>query len=325
MKILVTGCAGFIGYHTVKQLLKSSHRIIGIDSLNSYYDVSLKKNRLKDIFNSITNDNFKFCKMDIANPKKLENLFKYNKFDIVINLAAQAGVRYSLINPFSYLKNNVIGFFNILENCRKFNTKHLIFASTSSAYGNNISPFKEDLKVDKPEQFYAATKISNEVMAYSYSKLYNIKTTGLRFFTVYGPWGRPDMALFYFTDRIIKNKYINVFNYGKHERDFTYIDDIVSGILGSIKYPPNKTKETPYRIINLGNNKKTKLMEFVKLIEKKLNKKAIIKYLPLQKGDIKSTCANIKNAKNKINYEPKTLIKTGVSRFIDWYRKYYNI
>ena len=325
MKILVTGCAGFIGYHTVKNLLKASHKIIGIDNINNYYDPRLKKNRLKELYKLNKNNKFKFFKIDITNSRKIIKIFKNYKFDIVINLAAQAGVRYSLENPRSYLKNNVLGFFNILDCCKKFKIKHLIFASTSSAYGNSLPPFKETFNVNKPEQFYAATKICNEVMAYSYSKLYNIKTTGLRFFTVYGPWGRPDMALFNFTNRIIKNKYITVFNNGNHERDFTYIDDIISGILGSVNNPPIEYRGAPYRIVNLGNNKKIKLMKLINLIEKNLKKKAIIKYLPLQKGDIKATCANINYAKKNINFKPKTSIVEGVYQFVNWYKQYNNI
>ena len=326
MKILVTGSAGFIGYHTIKKLLRTNNQIIGIDNLNNYYDVNLKKNRLKDLYRLNKKNKNNFSKIDITNSNKIKNLFKKNNFDIVINLAAQAGVRFSLQNPYSYLKNNIIGFFNILDCCKIFKVKHLIFASTSSVYGNSVSPFSEKFKVDKPEQFYASTKISNEVMAYSYSRLYSIKITGLRFFTVYGPWGRPDMALFNFTDKIIKNKCIEVFNNGDHERDFTYIDDIVSGILGAIKFPPKKTSQsTPYRIINLGNNKKIKLLKLIKLLEKNLKKKAIIKFLPLQKGDVRSTCADITYAKSVINYQPKTKINQGIIQFTNWYKKYHNI
>ncbi len=325
MKILITGSAGFIGYHLVKKLIRKRIYVTGVDSLNNYYDLKLKKDRLKDI-NKIKSKYYKFFKLDISNKKKLSTLFKKSKFDVVINLAAQAGVRYSIINPEAYLKNNLVGFFNILEMSKLYKIKHLLSASSSSVYGNAKKlPLEERFNTSFPIQFYAATKKSNEVMAHSYSYLFKIPITMLRFFTVYGPFGRPDMAPFLFTKKIYENKTIQVFNKGNHSRDFTYIDDIIHGIELAIKNIPRNFKNlnAPYRILNLGRGKKIKLMYFIKEIEKNLNQKAKIKYLKIQKGDIKDTLSSIKKIKTELSYKPKTSIQTGLKIFIDWFKDYY--
>ena len=322
--ILITGSSGFIGFHLTQKLLKNKNlRIIGVDNINKYYDVNLKKNRNKILKQ---NKRYLFFKFDISNKKKLEKLFKKFKFYKVINLAAQAGVRYSIVNPDSYFASNIIGFYNILKFCVKYKVKHLIYASTSSVYGNSNSiPFNENDDTSKPIQFYAATKKSNEVMAYSFSSIYKLPTTGLRFFTVYGPWGRPDMALFKFTKSIIKKKPIEIFNYGKHNRDFTFIDDIVDGVFKVFKSIPKKNKYlVPAEIYNLGRGKKEKLLVFIGLIEKILKKSMRPKFIKIQKGDIKDTLGNIKKIKNQINYSPKTDIYEGIPKFIKWYLKYYN-
>lgn len=321
MKILITGAAGFIGYHISKKLLSLNKTIIGIDNLNEYYDVKIKKDRIKNLKNY---KNFQFIKIDLSDLKKLDKLFKKYEIKYVIHLAAQAGVRYSIKNPSIYFKSNIEGFFNILELGRKYKIKHLIFASTSSVYGNSKRfPLKESVNTDKPLSFYAASKKSNEIMAYSYSNIYKIPSTAVRFFTVYGPFGRPDMALFKFTNKILNNKKINLFNNGKHIRDFTYIDDIIDGLLKLINTPPKKI--IPYQVYNIGNGNPQKLVKYLREIEKNLNKKAKIKKIPLQKGDVIKTHADIKLIKKKVSYNSNTDIDEGIKIFIEWYKKYYNL
>ena len=321
MKILVTGCAGFIGYHLCKKLLNNSkYSIYGIDNLNTYYDINLKKDRLKNLKNK---KNFFFKKIDIKNNTKLNDLFKKNRFNCVINLAAQAGVRFSIQNPKTYFNNNVIGFFNIIENVKKYKINHLITASTSSVYGNNKTfPLIEEFNTDKPLSFYAATKKTNEVMSYSYSNIYNIPITVLRFFTVYGNYGRPDMSLFKFTKNIKDSKKINLFNFGKHERDFTHVDDVVSSIIKIIKLP-SKNK-VPYQVFNVASGRPKKLKYFVNLIEKNLNKKASLNMLELQKGDVVKTHASTKKLDNKTKNFKRKSFEVGIQSFIKWYKNYYN-
>ena len=331
MKILVTGAAGFIGYHLVQSLLKDDHEIIGLDNFNSYYDVNLKRARI----NQIHNKKFSMFEIDLVDNKSLESLFKKNDFDVVVNLAAQAGVRYSLTNPEKYIESNIIGFTNILEACRHNKIPNLVYASSSSVYGMNSEvPFDEDHSVDHPVSLYAATKRSNELMAHTYSHLFDLPTTGLRFFTVYGPWGRPDMALFLFTKAILDEKPIQVFNDGKMIRDFTYIDDIVSGVKGAILNSSKVTESNnvklkpsissaPYRIFNLGNNQPVTLENFINAIETSTGKKAIKEYLPMQPGDVKKTFANIDKAVESLGFVPSTSIEEGVKKFVDWYIEYY--
>ena len=324
MNILVTGCAGFIGFNLSQKLSKNnSYNIVGIDNLNTYYDQKLKISRLKILKK---NKNFSFNKCNLENLNILKNKLKKKKIDLIINLAAQAGVRYSLQKPESYTKSNLVGFSNILEICR-LKKSNLIFASTSSVYGDTSDfPISEKFSTDKPIQYYAATKKSNEVMAYSYSKLFNIKTVGLRFFTVYGPWGRPDMSLFKFTKNILLNKEIEVFNNGKHYRDFTYIDDIVSGIIKSIIFiNKNKKKRNLFEIFNLGRGKSISLKEFIKWTELAIGKTAKKKYLEKQKGDIYKTHCDIRKSKKLLGYNPKTNFITGIKKFVSWYKKYYSI
>ena len=321
MTILITGSAGFIGYHVSKKLLNLNYKIIGLDNINNYYDIKLKKKRL---INLKKNKKFSFNKIDLCNYNKLNNLIKKNRIKIIVHLAAQAGVRNSIKNPKNYFKSNLEGFFNILEVSRNNRIKHLIFASTSSVYGeNNKFPLNENDKTDHPLSFYAATKKSNEVMAHSYSHIYKLPCTGVRFFTVYGPFGRPDMALYKFTNNIVKNKLIDLFNYGNHQRDFTYIDDVVDGVVSLIKKFPKKN--TPYEIFNIGNGKSKKLIDYLKYIERYLLKKAKIRKLPLQNGDIIKTHSNIKKLKNFTNYKPKTDIDLGISKFIEWFKDYHKI
>ena len=332
MKILVTGSAGFIGFHLCRKLILKGYTVVGLDSINNYYDTKIKLERLK-ILKKLSKK-FIFKKCDMSNLSPVKKIFKKYKFDQVVNLAAQAGVRYSIDNPKAYLDSNLVGFFNILDCSKQFKIKHLIYASTSSVYGNNSKlPFAEKNHADHPIQFYAATKRANELMAHSYSSLYNLPTTGLRFFTVYGPWGRPDMALFIFTKNILEEKKINLFNFGKHIRDFTYIDDIIEPILRLIKKPPKKNKKklikdpsessAPFKIYNIGNNDPKKLMDFVNAIEKKLNKKAKINYKPLQKGDVYETFADINKLLKVTKYKSKTDINIGIGKFVDWFREYY--
>lgn len=328
--ILVTGAAGFIGYHLSKRLLDEGIKVIGIDNLNDYYDVKLKQARL-DLIKY--NPQFNFYKIDIQNRELLEKVFKSNKIDYVINLAAQAGVRYSIENPDVYIDSNIIGFYNILELCRHYPVKHLIFASSSSVYGANKKiPFEETDFVDNPVSLYAATKKSNELMAYAYSHLYNIPTTGLRFFTVYGPMGRPDMAYFSFTDKFFKGEPIKIFNNGDFEndlyRDFTYIDDIVEGIVRVIDLPPKEGKPM-YRIFNIGNNKPEKLMYFINTLEEclsiSLGKKIefIKEYEPIKPGDVKATYASTERLEKYVGYKPSTDLKNGLQKFTDWFVLYY--
>ena len=318
MTILITGCAGFIGFHLSSELV-SKYKIIGIDNLNNYYDPELKKNRLKILKNK---RNFSFYKIDLLNYKKINQIIKKNKIKHIIHLAAQAGVRHSINNPGAYFKSNIEGFFNILELSKVNKIKHLVFASTSSVYGDNKDfPLKENSNTDTPLSFYAASKKSNEVMAYSYSNIYKIPCTAVRFFTVYGPFGRPDMSLFKFTNKIIKNQYINLYNRGNHERDFTYIDDIVDGIAAVVnKIPKNKI---PYKVYNIGNGKPRKLIDYLNIIEKFLNKKSKVKKLPLQAGDIVKTHADVSLLKKDIGYKPKTSIEQGIKKFLDWYVEYF--
>lgn len=315
MNILVTGSAGFIGFHLIQKLIQRGDDIIGVDNFNNYYDVNLKKHR-----NLILekNKNFKLYKLDFSNFKKIEEVFKKEKIDKVVHLGAQAGVRHSLENPQVYLDSNVQGTFNLLELTRKYKIKDFLFASSSSIYGNNKKvPFSETDNVDQPISLYAATKKSNELMAYTYHHLYRLNCTGLRFFTVYGPWGRPDMAYFLFTKAILQDKPIQVFNHGKLERDFTYIDDIVEGVLKAIEKPFG------YEIINLGNNQPVKLGYFIECIEKELGKKAEKKMLPMQPGDVKRTYADISKAKKLLDWTPQIKLEDGMQKFIDWYKEYY--
>jgi len=332
MKILITGSSGFIGFHLSKLLLEKGNTIHGIDSMNNYYDVNLKKARLKIL---LKHKKFSFSKIDLENNKKIKNIFKKFKPKVVIHLAAQAGVRYSIDKPRVYLKSNIDGTFNVIEASHKVKVNHLIMASSSSVYGANKKiPFKEIDKTETQLSIYASTKKANESMAHSYSNIWNIPITMLRFFTVYGPWGRPDMALFKFTKGIIENKKIDIYNNGKMYRDFTYIDDIVNGIDLLINKPPSlKYKKkykndslssvAPFRVLNIGNTKKVFLLNFIKEIEKQLGKKAIRNYMPLQKGDVKQTLSDTSLLKSITKYNPKTNYKIGIKKFIDWYLKYY--
>jgi len=317
MKILVTGAAGFIGYHLSEKLLDEGFEVLGVDNLNSYYDVTLKYARLKKLE---INKNFSFKKVNIQNKDELSKVFKYFNPEKVVNLAAQAGVRYSIENPYAYLDSNIIGFLNIIELCRHNKVKGLIYASSSSVYGGNTKmPFSIKDKVDKPLALYGATKKANELIAYSYSYLYGLNSTGLRYFTVYGPWGRPDMAMFIFTKNILEGKPILVFNNGKMKRDFTFIDDIINGTLTSIK------KNYKNEVFNLGNNISENLLDMINIIEKELNQKAIIEYKPMQPGDVKESFADIEYSKEKLDFIPKTKIYEGIPKFINWYKNYYNI
>ena len=313
-KILVTGCAGFIGMHLCEKLFKLNYYVVGIDNINDYYDVNLKLRRL-DKLNE--NKNFKFIKADISDSNKLRDVFKKEEPNKVVNLAAQAGVRYSLKNPDSYMHSNILGFMNVLECCRYYNVDGLIYASSSSVYGGNKKiPFSESDNVDNPISIYAASKKANELMAHSYNHLFNLNSTGLRFFTVYGPWGRPDMAIYIFADRILKNLPIQVFNYGKMMRDFTFIDDIIEGLISSIE------NNYDCEVFNLGNNKSEDLMNVVGIIEKKIGKKAIVHFEDLQPGDVEKTYADIQRAKDKLGFNPSTNVEEGISGFIDWYMEY---
>ena len=333
-KILVTGAAGFIGYHTCKQLLESGYEVVGIDNLNDYYDVSLKEARLTRLQGM---QNFSFRRLDLADRAGMDELFLSQKFDTVIHLAAQAGVRYSIQNPHAYIDSNLVGFINILEGCRHHQVQHLTYASSSSVYGANTTlPFSIHDNVDHPLSLYAATKKANELMAHTYSNLYGLPTTGLRFFTVYGPWGRPDMALFLFTDAITKGRPIDVFNHGQMQRDFTYIDDIVEGVVRVAARPaqpnPNWSGATPdpgssfapWRVYNIGNHSPVELLHFIRTIEEKLGRQAQLNFLPLQPGDVPSTCADVADLMQDVDFKPATPIEVGISRFIDWYRDYYH-
>ena len=333
MKYLITGAAGFIGFHLSKRLLGQGNSVIGVDNLNEYYDVNLKKSRL----NGLKGDpEFTFHKLDLVDQKGTEKLFSENDFDYVVNLAAQAGVRYSLTNPHSYVDSNVVGFLNILEGCRNSDIKHLVFASSSSVYGaNTMMPFSVHHNVDHPISLYAATKKANELMAHAYSSLYRFPCTGLRFFTVYGPLGRPDMALFLFTKAIMENRPIDVYNQGKMKRDFTYIDDIVEGVTRVVEKipepdtdwnsdePDSATSYAPYRIYNIGNNNPIELVKFIEVLEGCLGKKAEKNLLPMQPGDVHETCADVDDLVN-IGFKPSTPIEKGIKKFVEWYLSYYS-
>lgn len=331
--VLVTGAAGFIGFHLCSLLSGKGYNVIGIDSLNDYYDVQLKKDRLAQLEGF---DNFKFQQIDISNKERFDRLFIDNKIDVVVNLAAQAGVRYSIENPYQYIDSNINGFMNVLEACRNYPVKHLIFASSSSVYGSNRIPFSTDDHTDHPISLYAATKKANEAMAHSYAALYNIPTTGLRFFTVYGPWGRPDMAYFLFTERIINNKPIQLFNNGNLSRDFTYVDDIVKTIDALIVLPPAAAPAkkgtildisesfAPYKLYNIGNHKPVPLMEFVNTLEDLIGKKALIENKPMQPGDMFETYADIEDLTAAVGFAPVVDINQGLKLFVDWYKSYYH-
>ncbi len=331
--VLVTGAAGFIGFHLARRLLEKGLKVVGIDNLNAYYEVQLKEARLERL---TPFDNFSFIKADIADRTRIEKVFQENEFDVVVNLAAQAGVRYSITNPHAYIDANLVGFGNILEGCRHHGVKHLVFASSSSVYGANTKmPFSVHHNVDHPVSLYAATKKANELMAHSYSHLYGLCCTGLRFFTVYGPWGRPDMALFLFTRAILDGKPIKVFNHGKMQRDFTYIDDIVEGVyrvMGSLPAPDASwrgdqpdpgTSYVNYRVFNIGNNQPVNLLDFIETLENILGKKAEKDLQDLQPGDVVATYADIDDLKQQVGFAPTTPIEEGVRRFVDWYREYY--
>jgi UDP-glucuronate 4-epimerase len=330
-KVLLTGAAGFIGFHLAKYLLQKNYEVIGVDEINNYYNTSLKINRLKELeINHIeegkieksTKYSFSFIKMSTYNRKAVETLFADNKFDYIVHLAAQAGVRHSIDNPFAYSQSNIEGFLPLLEACRRHKPKHLIFASSSSVYGNsNKIPFSEDDNVDKPISLYAATKKANELMAYTYSHLYNISITGLRFFTVYGPWGRPDMAYFKFAKAIMEDKPIDVYNNGDLKRDFTYIDDITQGIEKLLKQPSNKTPS--YDIFNIGNSNPVRLMDFISILEEKMGKKAIKNFKPMQPGDVYETYASTEKLNSRIGYKPDTPLERGLSNFAAWYKSYF--
>lgn len=348
MKILITGTAGFIGYHVAKRLIEKGATVIGLDIINDYYDIDLKYSRLTDSgikkenieygkkIKSTKYGNYSFIKLDLKDKTGIDTLFRSEEFDVVCNLAAQAGVRYSLTNPEAYINSNIVGFMNILEASRHNGIKHLVYASSSSVYGANESlPFSTSDNVDHPISLYAASKKSNELMAHVYSHLFKVPTTGLRFFTVYGPFGRPDMALFIFTKAILENKPIDIFNYGRMLRDFTYVDDITEGIVRVIDSPPAGNKlwdgknpdpsssQAPYKIYNIGNNAPVKLMDFVEAIEEKLGKTAQKNMMPLQAGDVPETYADVHDLVKDLHYKPSTDIKTGISNFIDWYVRYY--
>jgi UDP-glucuronate 4-epimerase len=335
VNILVTGVAGFIGSTLTHRLLDQGDTVMGLDNLNDYYDVRLKQARLERLK---AKDGFQFEQLDIAARDRMGSVFSLNKFDAVMHLAAQAGVRYSLTNPYAYVDANIVGFLNILEGARHYGAKHLIYASSSSVYGANTKlPFSEHDNVDHPVSLYAATKKSNELMAHSYAHLYGLPCTGLRFFTVYGPWGRPDMALFLFTRNILAGRSIAVFNQGDMVRDFTYIDDIVEGVMRVIGHPaaPNPswrsespdpaTSQAPYRIYNIGNNRPVKLLRYIEVLEKALGKKAMLDLQPMQKGDVHATMADVSALQEAVGYRPGTPIEVGVPRFVEWYRSYYKV
>ncbi|KRH97448.1 MULTISPECIES: NAD-dependent epimerase [Cylindrospermopsis] len=336
MKILVTGAAGFIGFHLSNYLLNRGDYVVGIDNLNSYYDVSLKQARLVQL--EPHNKLFSFIPLDLADRERVNNLFAQHQFDVVVNLAAQAGVRYSIKNPHAYIDSNIIGFTNVLEACRHYGVKHLVFASSSSVYGANTKiPFSTHDNVDHPISLYAATKKANELMAHTYSHLYELPITGLRFFTVYGPWGRPDMAYFSFTKAILSGQPIDVFNYGKMKRDFTYIDDIIEGVVRVIDTIPQSnpnwvsdipdpgSSRAPYKIYNIGNNSPVELMHFIEVIEQCLGIKAKKNMLPLQPGDVTITYADVDDLIQDVNFKPDTPIEVGVRQFVKWYREYYQV
>ena len=332
-KVLVTGAAGFIGFHLSKRLIERGDQVVGIDNVNDYYDVNLKRARLAQLEGR---PGFRFVKMSLEEREELLRLFEEERFDKVVNLAAQAGVRYSLVNPYAYIDANIVGFINILEGCRHNNVKHLVFASSSSVYGANTKmPFSVHDNVDHPVSIYAATKKANELMAHTYSHLYKLPCTGLRFFTVYGPWGRPDMALFLFTKAIIEDREIDVYNFGRMQRDFTYVDDIVEGVIRvtdrvaapnpawSGDAPDPGSSSTPYKIYNIGNNNPVELMRFIEVLEDALGKKAKKNLLPLQPGDVPATYADVDDLMKEVGFKPGTSVEEGIRRFVEWYRGYY--
>lgn len=348
MKILITGTAGFIGFHLTEKLLKRGTQIVGLDSINDYYDVNVKYGRLERtgiekskieynrLIQSSVYPNYQFIQLKLEDKENLNKLFTEQKFDKVINLAAQAGVRYSLTNPDAYIDSNIVGFLNLLECCRHHSIQHLTYASSSSVYGlNENQPFSTKDNVDHPVSLYAATKKSNELMAHTYSHLFKVPTTGLRFFTVYGPWGRPDMALFLFTKAMFENKPIDVFNFGEMQRDFTYIDDIVEGVIRVNDNPPKENPDwnpnsddasvssAPYKIYNIGNNNPVKLMDFISALEKKLGKTAVKNMLPIQPGDVPSTYADVHDLIRDLDYKPETTIQEGIDQFVDWYKEFF--
>ena len=338
MTILVTGSSGFIGFHLSKKLILNGEKVIGIDNMNNYYDKTLKENRLNELIKISDENNFKFINASLEEKSNIENIFKEHKPKKVVNLAAQAGVRYSIENPSAYIQSNIVGFNNILEQCRYNDVEHLIYASSSSVYGGNEEmPFSENHCVDHPVSLYAASKKSNELMAHTYSHLYGLPSTGLRFFTVYGPWGRPDMALFLFTDAILNNRPIKVFNQGNMIRDFTFIDDIIEGVFRVIfktatpdfnfrKSNPNSSSSwAPYRVFNIGNSNPVSLKTYIEVIEKNIGKKANKELLPMQPGDVKATSADTKLLEEWIGFKPNTSINNGVNKFVNWYKMYYEV
>jgi UDP-glucuronate 4-epimerase len=333
--VLVTGAAGFIGYHLAKRLLENGCRVVGLDNVNPYYDVALKEARLEDLQEEAR---FTFNKLDLVERRQLQDLFSQRGFDVVVNLAAQAGVRYSLENPYAYVDANLVGFVNLLECCRHHAVRHLVFASSSSVYGANTAmPFSVHHNVDHPVSLYAATKKANELMAHTYSHLYQLPCTGLRFFTVYGPWGRPDMALFLFTKAILENQPIQVFNHGKMQRDFTYIDDIIEGVVRvmgrlpaanpnwSGDAPDPGTSYAPYKLYNIGNNNPVELIKFIEVIEAALGKQATKEFMDLQPGDVVATYADVDDLTQDVGFKPATPIEVGVARFVEWYTQFYGI
>ena len=349
-KILVTGTAGFIGFHLAKSLLERGDEVVGVDIINDYYDTNLKFDRLTQtgidrneiewgkLVQSKKYEKYRFIRMSIADKEQIFTLFESEKFDSVVNLAAQAGVRYSIENPMAYIESNIVGFAHILEGCRHNNIGHLVYASSSSVYGANTTmPFSVHQNVDHPLSLYAASKKSNELMAHTYSHLYNLPTTGLRFFTVYGPWGRPDMALFKFTKAILAGEPIEVFNHGKHRRDFTYIDDIVEGIIRVLDCPATSntewnsykpdpgTSKAPWCVLNIGNSQPIELLDYIGALEKAIGKKAEMEFLPLQAGDVRDTYANVDDLVKKFHYKPTATVENGIARFVTWYYNYFKV
>ncbi len=333
MKVLVTGAAGFIGFHTARALLERGDEVVGLDNLNAYYDPSLKAARLNLLQR---HPNFRFAKLELADREGMQSIFARERFQRVVHLAAQAGVRYSTENPHVYVQSNVTGFLHVIEGCRASAVEHLVYASTSSVYGANTRiPFVETENVDHPLSLYAATKKANELMAHSYSSLYGLPTTGLRFFTVYGPWGRPDMALFLFTKNILAGRPIDVFNHGRHQRDFTYVDDIVQGVIGAVDHvaspdphwdsarPKPSTSSAPYKIYNIGNQKPVALLQYIEVLEQCLGRKAEKNFLPMQMGDVPDTWADVEALAHDVGYRPCTELSVGVRRFVEWYLEHY--
>ncbi|MGB5600768.1 MAG: NAD-dependent epimerase [Thiothrix litoralis] len=338
MRVLITGVAGFIGMHLALQLLQRGDEVVGIDNFNDYYDVRLKESRLQRVVDADTAGKFTFIRLDLADRAGMAKLFAEEGLDAVVNLAAQAGVRYSIENPLAYIDSNLVGFGHILEGCRHNGVKHLVYASSSSVYGANESmPFSVHDNVDHPLSLYAASKKANELMAHTYSHLYNLPTTGLRFFTVYGPWSRPDMAMFKFTQAILAGQPIDVFNYGKHRRDFTYIDDIVEGVIRTLDHtarpnpewsgmkPDPGTSKAPWRVYNIGNQNPVELMDYIRAIEEALGKKAELNLLPLQPGDVPDTYADVDALVQDVDYRPSMSVDEGTRRFVQWYREYYQV